>query len=141
VGDVVHFGALEITVLKAVTHTRIDTASGSYTPGDKTLIYLDLGVLVRNTGPDQTVFLAYRRFGVTEESGSKWYPDFIETKTVDVGTIFDPFSLKIADQSTEGGGLQLQKDTYLRALFIVTRRQTVMFRIQHSPPIAIQVGG
>jgi hypothetical protein len=138
VGQSVPYGSLEITVLKIDKHDFIvPTGYSGWRPKDPTKIFLDLGVLVQNHDPAHTVSAMWKDVAITEANGESSAPVFADSETMEPGSDFDPFrigisTMVVSDRST----VFLEKDTYLRLVYVVARNQTIVFQIQDSPTIA-----
>ena len=138
VGDTVPFGSIEITVLKVDHHDFIvPTGYGGWRPKDATKMFLDLGVLVQNLDPAHPVSAMWKDVAITEANGESSAPVFADSVTMEPGSDYDPFRIGISTMvASDRMTVSLEKDTYLRLIYVVARNQTIVFQIQDSPAIA-----
>jgi hypothetical protein len=140
VGAVVPYKSLEITLVGAATHDLIVPGGlYYYYPTDRKRTFLDLGVLVRNLNPDLPLRVLWKSVVIEEADGTKSSPGFADTKVVDTGKKFDPFKIGISTQVTYTDGIYFNKDTYLRLIFVVAKKQTILFSIEDSPTITFSI--
>lgn len=140
VGAAVAYGSLEITVIGVTTHDLIVPGGQYYYyPTDRTKIFLDLGVLVKNLDAGNPVSLKWKNVFITEADGTSLYPAFADIKTVEVGSKYDPFKIGIATQISGEDDLTFDKHTYLRLIYIVAKKQTILFAIGNSPEITFKL--
>ena len=136
-GDSVPYRSLTITLVKATTHDLIVPGGlYYYRPKDRKDIFLDLGVLVQNSQPGKSVSVQWKDVRVLQEDGTFSYPGFADVETKEPGTDFDPFKIGIATPALGAGMVEFTKDTYLRLIFVIGKKQTVLFTIEDSPQIA-----
>jgi hypothetical protein len=135
-GAAVPYGSLEITLIGVATHDLIVPGGlYYYYPSDRTKIFLDLGVLVKNLTPGQPVGMKWKNLSVTEADGTISQPSFADVRTVDVGGKFDPFKIGIATQVSGEEAIAFDKYTYLRLIYIVAKKQAILFALEDSPAI------
>ena len=142
IGLAVLYNDLEITVIDAVTHGLIYPGGYSawYPNNPDRDIFLDVGVLVRNTG--DPVWMDWNVIGIVEESGDAWYPVFAASQLAENGKKIDPFYIGIPESQLNGTAQVLLKDdTYLRLIFIVNKKpgKTILFNLEYSPYIAFEM--
>ena len=136
VGAAVPYRSLEITVIGVTTHDLIVPGGlYYYYPTDRTKIFLDLGVLVKNLNPGHAVSVQWNNVVITEANGKSSQPSFADTKMVDVGKKYDPFKIGIATQVSGNESVSFDKDTYLRLIFVVAKKQKILFGIEDSPRV------
>ncbi len=141
VGDKVGYRTVEITVVKATTHDLIVPGGlYYYYPKDRANhTFLDLGVKVSDVGFGSPISVLWKDVQIREQDGNTMGPAFADTQTVASGTKFDPFKIGIATQRTVYESVDFLQDTYLRLIFVVNKHQTVLFTIEGSPRISINV--
>jgi hypothetical protein len=141
-GEAVLYKGAEITVLDVVKHDLIYPGGlSAWYPSDKSKIFIDMGVLVRNK-VGSVISTQWKYVGVLEDTGEAWYPTFASKKTVPLGTEVDPFLLEIPANQTPGEfPIMFVDDTYLRLIFIVSKEpgKTILFGIENSPFITFQL--
>ena len=136
VGAAVPYGKLEITVIEVATHDLIVPGGFYYYyPIDRKKVFLDLGVLVKNLTPGHTLSVQWKNVLITEADGKTSEPGFADIKMVDAGKKYDPFKIGIATQLTGNESVTFDNDTYLRLIFVVARKQKILFGIEDSPKI------
>jgi len=143
IGDKVKFDYLpiEVTVLWAQTHSHIVPGGYYYYYAKTGYTFVELGVLVRNTGT-KPLNIHTKNIYLFQDTGSttNFTPSFSASKTVDVDQRFDPLSLKISDSTNTGEeNISLENDTYLRLIFYVKDNHNFLFGILNSPQITIDV--
>jgi hypothetical protein len=142
IGASVPYGSLRITVVKVDRHVYIVPGGLYYwRPPDKTKIVLDLGVLIRNEDPDHAVLVQTENMTITEADGTSSTPFASEYNTVQRGGGFDPLSLSISSHLYPKGVFVLYGgDTYFRLIFAAAKNQAVLFGLEDSPKISIEIG-
>lgn len=141
IGSIVQFKTLEFTVIDVTTHSLIyPGGTTAWYPNDKSDTFLDVGVLVRNTGSKMT--FSWSAIGITEANGDAWYPVFANTRKVEDGKKIDPFQISIPGEPLEGSeSVVFEGDTYLRMIFIVANDpgSPILFNIADSPYITFDL--
>jgi hypothetical protein len=145
-GSPVKYESLEITVLDAFNRETVHFGDISgkwetfYKPSEGHYL-IDVGVLVRNLEPGNAVPMRWKYIYIVEQNGDSWYPGWGKAKTVDTGTKVDPFRIGLSSDQLQAGDLvEFDNDTYLRLIFGVVDdpEQTILFRIENSPPIGFK---
>lgn len=131
--------SLEVNAMWSQTHTHIVPGGIYYYYSKPGRIYVEMGILVRNTG-DKPVKYRMENIFLIDESGTTRSPDFGVTRTVDIGVSLDPAGLKIPSDPLDGDEeIIFEKDTYMRLFFYVKDKQTFIFRLFSSPPFTFDV--
>jgi hypothetical protein len=131
-------GPLEFTVLKTASHDMIVPGGlYYYRLKDPTKTILDVGILVRTVDPGGGMFMATDAV-LTESDGTAHLPQFAGTKSVDVGTAYDPLSIGIS-QVTGFSPLLLERDTYIRLIYAASPGAQVLLGIEDSPKVSFEV--
>jgi hypothetical protein len=139
VGGTINYGALEITLLHVETHSHIVPGGYYYYYAKSGYIFVELGVLVRNTGTTP-IKMYMKNIYIVDENGDKWFANFGTSKTVEVGKSFNPISLSLSDDVNSGEeNISFEKDTYLRLIFSAKDNQSLLFGIQNSPQFTFDV--
>jgi len=139
IGEIIKFGTLEITLLQVETHSQIVPGGNYYYYAKKGYIFVELGVMVRNT-TESPVQMHLRDIYVVDERGSQWFASFGASKTVDVGKSYNPIYIDLSDTLNTGNeNISFEKDTYLRLIFSVNKNQSLLFGIQNSPRFTFDV--
>jgi len=140
IGEIIQFGPLEITLLQVENHSQI-VPGGYYSyyakPGN---IFVELGVLVRNTAATP-VSMYMKNIYIVEENGDKWFASFGTSRIVEVGKRFNPIiSIRLSDIANTGEeNISFEKDTYLRLIYYVKDNQSLRFGILNSPQFTFDV--
>jgi len=140
IGEIIQFGPLEITLLQVENHSQI-VPGGYYSyyakPGN---IFVELGVLVRNTAATP-VSMYMKNIYIVEENGDKWFASFGTSRIVEVGKRFNPIiSIRLSDIANTGEeNISFEKDTYLRLIYYVKDNQALRFGILNSPQFTFDV--
>lgn len=146
-GATVTYLGLEITVLGAKSD-GIVCLGEEYTYNyqlcwkpKQGLMFLDLGVRVRNTAIDKSYSVKWKDVNVSV-GGNKAYPTWTATKVITDGSKIDPLYLRL-DHEEVGpySSLTFDHDTYLRLVFVIKQipNQPILFRIESSPEISFTV--
>jgi hypothetical protein len=139
VGEIIEFGSLEITLLHVETHSHIVPGGFYYYYAKQGYIFVELGVLVRNTG-SAPVTMRMKNIYIVDENNDKWFASFGTFKTVEVDKRFNPISIHLTDIVNTGEeNISFEKDTYLRLIFSLKDHQSLLFGIQNSPQFAFDV--
>ena len=139
VGGSINFDTLEITLLQVDTHSHIVPGGVYYYYAKKGYVFVELGVLVRNTGVTP-IRMQIKDIYIVDESGKKWFSIFGTSKTVEVGRNFNPISISLTDTVNSGEEvIVFHKDTYLRLIFTSRVEHSLLFGIQDSPRFGIDV--
>jgi len=140
-GETVQYGSLEITVFDVITHDLIVPGGQYYWYTPEGYIFIDVGVLVKNTNPASPVSVEWGYIGIEESNGDAWYPGFADTKAVSSGSQVDPFSISIATEVEPDDVVVFEEDTYMRLIFVVVDDpgQGILFGIEDSPMITFQL--
>jgi hypothetical protein len=140
IGESIKFDPLEITLLLVETHSHIVPGGYYYFYAKPGFIFIDLGVLVRNTTATP-VTMYMKNLYIIDKNGDKWFSNFGGAKTVEVGRLFNPLSsISLRDVANTGEEkISIEKDTYLRLVFYVQDNQRFGFAILDSPQFAFDV--
>jgi hypothetical protein len=133
------FLPLEVTVLSAQTHTHIVPGGQYYYYAESGRTFVELGVLVRNTGA-KSLKLKINNFSLIDADGKSHTAGFSASKIVDIDQSFYPASLKIPNDPNKGEEeVTIEKDTYLRLIFYIKAAKTFTFRVLSSPLVAFEI--
>jgi hypothetical protein len=138
VGETVKHGSLEITLVEVATDSHIVPSGGYYWYSDPGQTFVDIAVLVRNT-KTTPARVAINYIGITQENGESWYPNFYGSKTVEIGRKFNPMASLKFEETSGTEMVSFEQDTYLRLIWYIEDKQTVLFDINGSPQILIPV--
>ena len=133
------FMPLEVTVLWSQTHTHIVPGGQYYYYAESGRTFIELGVLVRNTGT-KPLKLKINNFALIDADGKSHTAGFSASKIVDIDQRFDPAGIKIPNDPNKGEEeVTIDKDTYLRLIFYVKAAKTFTFRVLNSPLIVFDI--
>ena len=139
IGETIKFGSLEITLLQIETHSHVVPGGYYYYYAKAGYIFVELGVLVRNTGATP-VQMRMKNIYIIDENGDKWFANFGTSKTVEVGRSFNPITISLSDYVNSGEEIiTFEKDTYLRLIFSAKENQSLFFGMQNSPQFTFDV--
>jgi hypothetical protein len=139
INETIKFDSLEITLLQVKTHSHIVPGGYYYYYAKAGYIFVDLGVLVSNTGT-QPIKMFMRNLYIVDENNNQWFANFGSLETVEVGKKINPSSINISnDVNTGNENVLFEKDTYLRLIFYVKDNQTLLFGIGNSPKFTFTV--
>ena len=141
------YDSLEITVLDVINRESVHfgDVSGGWETFYKPLpgkFLIDVGVLVRNLKPGNTVRMTWSNVYVVEANGDAWYPGWGNMRTVSVDKKMDPFTIGLSSTNINGDdAIEFDNNTYMRLIFSVAAdpNQDVLFIIERSPVIAFRV--
>ncbi|GAB4543006.1 MAG: hypothetical protein Fur002_14300 [Anaerolineales bacterium] len=136
IGDVVVTdGLYEVTVQDARILNRVYMGSYYYYPKDNQM-FVELVIKATNlTGAPASI--PWQNIYVTEASGDSWYPNWAGYKAVSVGKKVDGASVGV-NEVTDGEALvEFNEDVYIRAIWFLTKDDSIIFGFDQSPEIQI----
>jgi hypothetical protein len=104
-------------------------------------MFVELGIKVTNLKPGSKVSVPWGNIHVTEASGSAWYPNWGEFKSVASGVEFNPKKLVFRSLDNPNEQVIFDEVAYVRAIYGVAKLSptTLLFEFGDSPQIKVIV--